>query len=108
MEPYRSHFPHASLLLPHTEEVARRVLVLPTGTAIGPEEIEGICEIIRTALAQAGAVRMALSADERDIAVPIQPSPAARTTPGLKPTHDGLASRHQEADRLGAASKKPD
>ena len=107
MEPYRSHFPHASLLLPHTEEVARRVLVLPTGTAIGPEEIEGICEIIRTGLAQAFAVRMALSTDKRDIAVPIQLSSAARTTPGLKPNPAGFASRHQEAHRLGAASKKP-
>lgn len=66
MEPYRSHFPHAGLLLPHTEEVAHRVIVLPTGTAIGPQEILGVCEIIRTALAQAGAVITALSASERE------------------------------------------
>jgi dTDP-4-amino-4,6-dideoxygalactose transaminase len=72
MEPYRSHFPHAGLLLPHTEEVARRVLVLPTGTAIGPQEILGVCDIIRTALAQTRAVRTALPADEREITVPSQ------------------------------------
>jgi dTDP-4-amino-4,6-dideoxygalactose transaminase len=106
MEPYRSHFPHASLLLPHTEEVARRVLVLPTGTAIGPEEIEGICDIIRTALAQAGAVRTALSADKTEITVPGQVLPTTRTAPGLRQTRDGLISPHQDANALGAASKK--
>ncbi|MBV8864943.1 MAG: DegT/DnrJ/EryC1/StrS family aminotransferase [Acidobacteriaceae bacterium] len=51
MEPYRSYFPHAGLLLPHTEELCNRVLVLPTGTAIGQNEIHAICGIIRTALA---------------------------------------------------------
>src|SRR5206468_2803782 len=35
MEPYRSFFPHAGLLLPETEEVSKRVVILPTGTAIG-------------------------------------------------------------------------
>ena len=40
MEPYRSYFPHAGLLLPHTEELCERVLVLPTGTAIGPDDIQ--------------------------------------------------------------------
>jgi dTDP-4-amino-4,6-dideoxygalactose transaminase len=49
MEPYRSYFPHASLLLPDTERLAARVLCLPTGTAIGPEEISNICRIIRLA-----------------------------------------------------------
>lgn len=60
MEPYRSFFPHASLLLPHTEEVAARVLVLPSGSTIGPEEIQKICSIIRGAMGQADAVRMAM------------------------------------------------
>lgn len=39
MEPYRSFSPHAGLLLPETERLARRIVVLPTGTAIGEEEI---------------------------------------------------------------------
>jgi dTDP-4-amino-4,6-dideoxygalactose transaminase len=47
MEPYRSYFPHAGLLLPETERVLKRVLILPTGTAIGPAEIHQICQIIR-------------------------------------------------------------
>ncbi len=47
MEPYRSYFPNAGLLLPETEKLSERVLVLPTGTAISPEDIRKICQIIR-------------------------------------------------------------
>lgn len=47
MEPYRSYFPHAGLLLPETEKLAKRVLILPTGTAVGAEEIGKICQILR-------------------------------------------------------------
>lgn len=45
-EPYRSLFPHAGLLLPTTEEICRKVLVLPTGTAVGLAEVDRISEII--------------------------------------------------------------
>lgn len=48
MEPYRSYFPHARLLLPVTEKVVRQVIALPTGTAVGADEIEKISAIIRT------------------------------------------------------------
>lgn len=51
MEPYRSYFPHAGLLLPETEQLASRVLVLPTGTAIGPAHIEAVCSVLRTSIA---------------------------------------------------------
>jgi len=47
MEPYRSFFPHARLLLPHTESVSKRVISLPNGTAVTPAEISLICDIIR-------------------------------------------------------------
>jgi dTDP-4-amino-4,6-dideoxygalactose transaminase len=50
MEPYRSYFPHAGLLLPKTEKVASQVLVLPTGTSIQSNDIQAICRIIRTAV----------------------------------------------------------
>ena len=50
MEPYRSYFPHAGLLLPETERLIQRVMSLPTGTAVGPEEIETICATIRFAV----------------------------------------------------------
>ena len=60
MEPYRSYFPHAGLLLPETERLVKRVLSLPTGTAIGPDEIATICNVIRLVLQDADAVRMRL------------------------------------------------
>lgn len=60
MQPYRSYFPHAKLLLPETEKLAARVMVLPTGTAVGPYEINKVCEIIRTAIAQNVAVNKKL------------------------------------------------
>ena len=50
MEPYRSYFPNAGLLLPGTEKVAERVILLPTGTAVEPEQIRLICHLIRRAL----------------------------------------------------------
>ena len=57
MEPYRSYFPHAGLLLPETERLCQRVMSLPTGTAVGDPEIVKIAGIIRTALANAAAVK---------------------------------------------------
>lgn len=50
MEPYRSYFPHAGLLLPRTEELVGKVMSLPTGTAIGEPEIVEICRILRLAV----------------------------------------------------------
>jgi dTDP-4-amino-4,6-dideoxygalactose transaminase len=47
MEPYRSYFPHAHLLLPETEKLARLVLVLCTGTAVDGSDIAQICQILR-------------------------------------------------------------
>jgi dTDP-4-amino-4,6-dideoxygalactose transaminase len=51
MEPYRSYFPNAELLLPHTRRVSDRVLSLPTGTAVNPEIIARVCAVIRFAVA---------------------------------------------------------
>lgn len=56
MEPYRSHFPHAGLLLPHTEALVERVIDLPTGTGVSAQEIETICLIIWTAVAEAKTI----------------------------------------------------
>lgn len=61
MEPYRSYFPHAGMLLPATEQFAQRVLLLPTGTSIGCEEVTTICDLLRTAVARASCVRAALN-----------------------------------------------
>jgi dTDP-4-amino-4,6-dideoxygalactose transaminase len=62
MEPYRSYFPNAGLLLPVTENVAARVVSLPTGSAVDGQDIDTICEIIRRAVAGADSVRAALQA----------------------------------------------
>jgi dTDP-4-amino-4,6-dideoxygalactose transaminase len=48
MEPYRSLFPHAGLLLPATQEVAGRVIVLPTGQTMTPEALATVVQVIRT------------------------------------------------------------
>ena len=61
MEPYRSQFPHAGLLLPHTERLTRCVMVLPTGTAVDESMIERICGIIRVAMERHFEVRQALA-----------------------------------------------
>jgi len=50
MEPYRSYFPHADLLLPETEKLTQRVMSLPTGMAIEPADIHKIGHIIRFAV----------------------------------------------------------
>jgi len=60
MEPYASLFPHAQLVLRATDAVARRVLLLPTGTAVGVDEIQNICRILRLAVGSAGDVGRAL------------------------------------------------
>lgn len=57
MEPYHSYFPHSHLLLPETEKVTQRVLVLPTGTTVTPDQITMICTIIRTAVKNAPQVK---------------------------------------------------
>jgi dTDP-4-amino-4,6-dideoxygalactose transaminase len=56
MEPYRSYFPHAGLLLPNTVELASQVLALPTGTGVSAEDIMEICGIIRWVAANAGEI----------------------------------------------------
>jgi dTDP-4-amino-4,6-dideoxygalactose transaminase len=50
MEPYRSYFPHAGLLLPQTERLTQRVMVLPTGTAVDEQMIDKICGVVRAAV----------------------------------------------------------
>jgi dTDP-4-amino-4,6-dideoxygalactose transaminase len=62
MEPYRSYFPHAGLLLPETEGLCERVLILPTGTAVSAAMVEQICQIIRLAHREADLCKIASQA----------------------------------------------
>lgn len=61
MEPYQSCFPDAGSQLPETERLSQRVLCLPTGTAVGPDQVALICEIIRTVVAQGAEARERIS-----------------------------------------------
>jgi len=49
MEPYRSLQPNAGLLLPETERIAARVIVLPTGQTVEVETVARVCKIIQNA-----------------------------------------------------------
>jgi len=60
MEPYRSYFPHAGLLLPETEKLTKRVLILPTGAAIGADELSKICQILRFVVTNGREIRQNL------------------------------------------------
>jgi dTDP-4-amino-4,6-dideoxygalactose transaminase len=56
MQPYLSQRPQSASQLPITEGLVRRVVLLPTGTAVSTEEISAICSIIRLAVVQGSAV----------------------------------------------------
>ncbi|MFX0196405.1 MAG: aminotransferase class I/II-fold pyridoxal phosphate-dependent enzyme [Candidatus Hodarchaeota archaeon] len=60
MEPYRSYFPHAGLLLPNTEHMVRQVMSLPTGTAIESDDVSKLCEIIHFSSLNSQAVKKRL------------------------------------------------
>jgi dTDP-4-amino-4,6-dideoxygalactose transaminase len=66
MEPYRSYFPQAGLVLPETERLTRRVLTLPTGTAVDAEIVERVCDVIRLAVRHAPQVRQRLQSASAD------------------------------------------
>jgi dTDP-4-amino-4,6-dideoxygalactose transaminase len=61
MEPYRSFQPKTDELLPETERVASRVLVLPTGTGVSAGTVARICDILRLAFEKASQIREKLS-----------------------------------------------
>jgi dTDP-4-amino-4,6-dideoxygalactose transaminase len=61
MEPYRSYFPQAGLLLPETEKVAARVLVLPTGTGVNLADVTKLCGIIKSVVGNGALARSLLA-----------------------------------------------
>lgn len=60
LEPYRTERP--DLRLPVTEQASLEVLSLPTGTALRPEDVDLVVDLIRTAIEQAPAIRSHLHA----------------------------------------------
>lgn len=63
MMPYSRLFPDAARHLPQTEAVARRVIVLPTGLSVSPEDIGRLTAIIAAILGSASGVRAAIDRD---------------------------------------------
>ena len=57
MEPYRSYFPNAGLLLRVTEALSERIFSLPTGTAMTPDDIAKVVGLVRTFVSEAQAAR---------------------------------------------------
>jgi dTDP-4-amino-4,6-dideoxygalactose transaminase len=70
MEPYRSYFPHAKLLLPQTEILMKQVLCLPTGAAMGPNEIKRLCALIRYAISNGSEISSRLSERTKNLINP--------------------------------------
>lgn len=64
MEPYRSLYPYAGMLLHETERIASQVAVLPTGTGVTASDIAKICLIIGEAISAPTVVREALTSQE--------------------------------------------
>lgn len=60
MEPYHSLNPDAGLLLPETEKLMTKVIVLPTGTSINETDIKMICKLIGFAIGNANAIKKSL------------------------------------------------
>ena len=46
MEPYKSYYPNAGLLLGHTESVVEKLIALPTGTSITEQDASTIANLI--------------------------------------------------------------
>ena len=62
MEPYRSYFPNAGLLLPETEKLTKRVMSLPSGSSVSPKDIIEICQIIRMVLNNGEIIKVKMEA----------------------------------------------
>lgn len=60
IEPYRSLYPDASLILPETESLTTKVICLPTGSAISENEILKICELIKLSIDNAETIRQSI------------------------------------------------
>lgn len=66
MEPYRSYFPNAGLVLLETQELTQKVLQLPTGTAVGKAEIDRLCDLIRFVIANGPEIQKRASINHHD------------------------------------------
>lgn len=62
MEPYKSYFPHAGLLLKQTEKVCDKVICLPSAVGLAPDDVARICGLFRFAVENGKAIKDKLNA----------------------------------------------
>lgn len=68
MEPYRSQFQTDwDLRLPETIALSERLITLPTGTAVSPEQIRKICGIIQSAVRFGAEIKRSLDEDKTEL-----------------------------------------
>ncbi|MFC1704059.1 aminotransferase class I/II-fold pyridoxal phosphate-dependent enzyme [Candidatus Omnitrophota bacterium] len=60
-EPYQSDVSYSGLKMPNTEYLTQSLMNLPTGTAIGGEQINTICQIIRFAIQHGEEIKKKVS-----------------------------------------------
>lgn len=65
MEPYRTLYPRAAARLPHTDAVASRLLILPTGTGVAPADIDTLCGLLALMVEQGPRLHERLAARTR-------------------------------------------
>jgi dTDP-4-amino-4,6-dideoxygalactose transaminase len=75
MEPYRTLFPEQIPNCPVSDEISRRIVVLPTGTAMSPTDVEALCGVIRTAAAHGPEIERRLAGTPNPCAPPIPGAP---------------------------------
>ena len=71
MEPYRSYFPHAGLLLPVTNAICASVICLPTGTGISLSQIRQAGALLRFLLSNTAEIKKRIA--ELPFPLPIAP-----------------------------------
>ena len=64
MNPYAGLFPQAHQTLANTEEISRKVMVLPTGRSVNESDIRRVVECIAAIVSRPEQVRQALSTCE--------------------------------------------
>ncbi len=72
MEPYKSFFPHAGLLLQQTERLSTRVLALPTGSTVRSVDVRMVCQILRFAIEHGREIRTKLNERNQPTTPPVQ------------------------------------
>lgn len=62
LEPYKTYFPNAGMLLPETERLCAKVVCFPTGSSITADMIGEICGVVRYVISNATEINRRLSA----------------------------------------------